>query len=143
MSLTFRNFDDIMYDRFDRNFLNPLFPLPLPLYKRKLSTSFNIDMVETDNNYIIHADLPGLNKDDISISIENSQLIIVADRVINKEKNEDNYHYTERHHGTFSRYISLPENVNTDSLKATYVNGVLEINLNKVGSTGKQIFKID
>jgi HSP20 family protein len=141
MSLTFRNFDDIMYDRFDKNFFSPLFPLSI--YNKKLFTSFNIDMLENDNNYIIHADLPGLNKDDISISIENNQLIIVGNRVINKEKNEDNYHYTERQHGTFSRYISLPENVNTDSLKATYVNGVLEINLNKIGSTGKQIFKIE
>jgi HSP20 family protein len=141
----FQNFDDIFFNTpLNREIFKSPFYLPVPRFNRKITPSFDIDMVESESSYSIHADIPGVNKEDINVSIDGGYLTISAERSSKTEKSEDcQYHFSERSHGTFTRNFPLPDNVNSESLRAKYENGVLEITLNKIGKSTRQVFKID
>jgi HSP20 family protein len=144
MALTpLRRFDDLLTFGLDRELLKP-FSFP-SRYSRKFSPSFDIDMVENESNYVIHADIPGVTKEDINLSIEGGLLTITAERKINKENTDEasHYHFLERSRGTFTRSFSLPENASSECLRAKYENGVLEIVLNKTGKSNRHVFKIE
>jgi len=91
-----------------------------------------VDIVEEENAYRLHADLPGLAKDDIRISVENGVLTISGEKKAEKkEKKTGEYAYYERSYGSFSRAFRLPEHVDSEHINAAYVNGVLELTINK------------
>ena len=94
------------------------------------SGSFKTDIKETPEEYIVHAELPGVKKEDIKIDYNNNYLTISATRNNESEEKKDNYIRRERSYGSVSRgfYIS---NVNKDSIKAKFDNGVLNIELPK------------
>ncbi len=144
MALTpLRNFDDLLTFGLDRELMRP-FSFP-SRFSRKFSPSFDIDMIENESNYVIHADIPGVTKEDINVSIEGGLLTITAERNINRENTDEtiHYHFSERSRGTFTRSFTLPENANSECLRAKYENGVLEIVLNKAGKSNRQVFKIE
>lgn len=86
-----------------------------------------VDIQETDDAYRIHAELPGLTKDDIQITLENSVLRVSGERKFEKDVNKENYHRIERTYGTFSRSFALPTQVTSDKVEAKFDNGVLSI----------------
>ena len=94
------------------------------------SGSFKTDIKETPEEYIVHAELPGVKKEDIKVDYNNNYLTISATRNNESEEKKDNYIRRERSYGSVSRgfYIS---NVNKDSIKAKFDNGVLNIELPK------------
>ena len=94
------------------------------------SGSFKTDIKETPEEYIVHAELPGVKKEDIKIDYNNNYLTISATRNNESEEKKDHYIRRERSYGSVSRafYIS---NVNKDSIKAKFDNGVLNIELPK------------
>ena len=100
------------------------------LSKFNSSGSFKTDIKETPEEYIVHAELPGVKKEDIKIDYNNNYLTISATRNNESEEKKDNYIRRERSYGLVSRvfYIS---NVNKDSIKAKFDNGVLNIELPK------------
>ncbi|WP_195955444.1 Hsp20/alpha crystallin family protein, partial [Clostridium saudiense] len=100
------------------------------LSKFNSSGSFKTDIRETPEEYIVHAELPGVKKEDIKIDYNNNYLTISATRNNESEEKKDNYIRRERSYGSVSRgfYIS---NVNKDSIKAKFDNGVLNIELPK------------
>ena len=100
------------------------------LSKFNSSGSFKTDIKETPEEYIVHAELPGVKKEDIKIDYNNNYLTISATRNNESEEKKDNYIRRERSYGSVSRgfYIS---NVNKDSIKAKFDNGVLNIELPK------------
>ena len=91
-----------------------------------------VDITESDTGYRIAADLPGLSKEDIHVSVENDVLTISGEKKREEEKHEKGryYHY-ERSFGKFSRSFTLPANVDSANIEAKFANGVLEINLKK------------
>lgn len=89
------------------------------------------DIFEDDNNVVISLDIPGMSRDAIHVSVENNVLTVKGDRLLEKEDRKKNYHRVERAFGSFSRAFSLPNTVNAEEIKASYVNGVLEISLSK------------
>ncbi|MBN2035602.1 MAG: Hsp20/alpha crystallin family protein [Chitinispirillaceae bacterium] len=92
----------------------------------------HVDITESDTGFKISADLPGLSKDEIKVSVENDVLSISGEKKQETEKREkDRYYHYERSFGQFSRSFSLPSNVDSKHIEATYTNGVLEINLRK------------
>ena len=91
----------------------------------------DLDLAETDNEYIVKADLPGLKQDEIKISIRDDVLTIKGERKSEKEEKGKNYHRVERSYGAFARSIELPAKVQGDKIKASYKEGVLEIVLPK------------
>jgi HSP20 family protein len=103
-------------------------------YDRQLSTGTwpKVDIVEGDNEYTLRADLPGMAKDDIKVTVENGVLSITGEKKEEKqEKKKEQYSYFERSYGSFSRSFNLPEHVDAKNIDARYRNGVLELKLKK------------
>lgn len=90
-----------------------------------------IDISETDNQFLITAELPGMSKDDIDISLDNGRLSISGERKFEKEEEGKKFHRVETRYGSFNRSFQLPDNIDEESIKATYENGLLNISLDK------------
>lgn len=98
------------------------------------------DLVETDDTYRIHLDVPGMSKEDISINLQNNTLTVSGTRSSERRDEGEEYVRVERAMGNFHRTFTLPETVDADNIEATYDNGVLNIHVPKTeGSTRKQI----
>ena len=90
-----------------------------------------MDIREEDNRYVLEADIPGVAREDLDITLEDSVLTIKGERTVNNEENRESYRRKERMHGSFVRQFSLPDTVNTEAISAVITNGVLEIGIPK------------
>jgi HSP20 family protein len=90
-----------------------------------------VDIYETDAEIVVQAELPGMDRKDISLNLENNVLTIRGDRQFRKETKEDNYHRIERSYGGFTRSFSIPTTVDEEKIRADYKDGVLRIALPK------------
>ena len=88
-----------------------------------------VDIQETADAYLFHAELPGLTKEDIRITLENNVLRVSGERKLEKDAKKENYHRVERRHGTFSRSFTLPNTVDASRISAAYKDGILTIRL--------------
>jgi HSP20 family protein len=126
-SESIRTRDSIFDDLF-----NELYSLPTSfLSKSGMDLSPRIDISETDNEYKIEAELPGINQKEIDVKIDNNILTIKGKKEDIKEEKEKNYHLRERYYGAFQRSISLPNNIEPEKIKASFENGVLNISVPK------------
>ena len=91
---------------------------------------------------IIKAEMPGLTKDEIDITIDGNTLTIKSEKKKEEEVKEEDYYRCERTYGAFSRSIDLPVAVQTDKVNASFKNGVLEIRLPKTEEARKNIVKV-
>lgn len=98
-------------------------------------SGFNVDIREEDSTIILEADIPGLKKEDIDVSIENGVLSISCQRNKETDNKKDGYHLRERFCGKSVRQFSVPSNVDEKSIVASYVDGVLKITLQKTKET--------
>jgi len=99
-----------------------------------------IDVYDSKDNLLIKADLPGLSKDEIEVSIQDNNLLLKGEKKKDKEINEENYFKTERFYGSFFRTIPLPSAVDSANVDAKYEDGVLTLTLpKKEESKPKQI----
>jgi len=89
------------------------------------------DVYETKDNLFVKAEVPGLTEKDIIVTIENNVLTIQGERKIEEEKEEKGYFRMERAYGKFLRAFTLPPNILTEKVFATYNNGVLELTIPK------------
>jgi HSP20 family protein len=89
----------------------------------------NIEVFQRDSDFVVRAELPGLNKDDVQVEINNDMLTISGERQQEREENRGGVYHSERSYGTFYRSIPLPEGVIPESAQATFKDGVLEITL--------------
>jgi len=101
------------------------------------------DVRETDDSLIVAMDLPGINKEDVDISVTESDLRVVAERKSEKEIDEKDYHKRERTFTRFERMVKLPVAVRGDEARARLNNGVLEITLPKEVVTTKKRISIE
>lgn len=91
----------------------------------------SIDISETEDQFLISAELPGMNKEDININLENNRLSISGERTIEKEEQGKKFHRVETNYGSFERSFQLPDNVDEESISASYENGLLNISIKK------------
>ncbi len=91
----------------------------------------SVDVSEDKDSVIIKAEMPGMNKDDVKISIQDNLLTLKGEKKQEKEEKDKNYHRIERSYGSFCRSFQLPTSVKTDTIEASYKNGVLSITLPK------------
>ena len=126
-------FGNLLSDFFDDNFFTPFY---------KEVNAFKADIKETENEYLVEAELPGVKKEDISLEYKDNNLTISAkrDEFINEEK--DNYIRRERHYGNFSRAFYV-DNVNKDDILAKFENGELKIVLPKLQKTSPSSNRIE
>lgn len=96
-------------------------------------TSFrpSVDAYEDDNKYVIKASLPGIEKENININVEEKRITISGERKHSEEIKEENMYKSEILYGTFERTFTLAEEINVDDVKADFTNGLLKLELPK------------
>ena len=106
--------------------------------------AFKTDIRETDDSYILEADLPGFAKEDIHAEIKNGYLTIHAEHKSNNDEKDKNGNYIrrERSYGSFARSFDL-EGIKTDEIKATYKDGVLSLTLPKAEVKPDEVRKLE
>jgi HSP20 family protein len=95
------------------------------------SWSPSVDIFETEGEIVVKAELPGMDRKDITLHLENNVLTLRGERKFEKETKEENYHRIERSYGNFSRSFSIPATVDEENIRADYKDGVLKIILPK------------
>jgi HSP20 family protein len=90
-----------------------------------------MDLVETEGEFVLRADLPGLSQDDVKIELQDHVLTISGERKAEHEERKEGYYRVERSSGAFSRSLTLPEGVDANAVKASFDKGVLEVRIPK------------
>ena len=90
-----------------------------------------VDIEETEKDYVISAELPGLDKDKVKVTVEDGVLTLSGERDLERTVEGKTYHRIERSHGTFSRSFTLPEDSDAESVAAQFTNGVLAVRVTK------------
>lgn len=102
----------------------------------------SVDMYETEHEFVVKCDLPGVKKDDIDIDIAHNFLTISGEKCMEEKVEKSNYYRYESSYGKFSRNFELPEGLDIDKAKAHFEDGVLEIKLPKSEEAEKMSKKI-
>ena len=90
-----------------------------------------VDIEETESHYVIRAELPGLSKDKVKVTVEDGVLTLSGERDLERQVEGKTFHRIERLHGTFSRSFTLPEDSDAESVAAQFADGVLAIKVAK------------
>ena len=103
----------------------------------------NVDVIDRDDEIVVKAELPGIEKKDVDLTISNNYLTIKGSSSHEEKEERDDYYRCEISKGSYMRTVALPAEVSEDKTKATYKDGVLEIVMPKVEKSKKQNIKID
>ncbi|WP_457600983.1 Hsp20/alpha crystallin family protein [Hydrogenivirga sp.] len=114
-----REFDRLLEDAF-------------PVGEREQILAPPVDVYETDTEVVVKAEVPGVKKEDIDVTIKENAVHIRAERKEEKEEKTENVHRVERFYGVIERVVPLPTEVKPEEAKAEYKDGVLEIRIPKV-----------
>src|SRR5215467_8865241 len=88
-----------------------------------------VDVYEDEHNLVLKLEVPGINEEDLKVSLENSTLTVTGERKFEKDEKEENFHRIERRYGTFTRTFRLPSTVDSEKVEAGYDKGVLRVTL--------------
>ncbi len=102
-----------------------------PFFSSMITPSFKVDISEDDKAIYVSADMPGIVKEDVKVSMEDDVLCISAERKQEEEEKKKGYHRIERTWGSMSRSFTVGDNVDSENIDAAYDNGVLKITLPK------------
>lgn len=102
----------------------------------------SVDISETKNNFVVKAELPGLEAKDINVSISGDMLTIKGEKKKEEEEKDEHHHYVERYYGSFQRTFQLPSTVKTEKIDATFDKGVLKIKLPKKPEAKKKEIEV-
>ncbi len=91
----------------------------------------SVDIFDNKDKLVLEAELPGMKREDVELSIENNVLTLHGERKFEKKDENDNYHRVERSYGSFTRSFTLPQTVTSEDATANFENGVLRVELKK------------
>jgi len=131
--------DDFFRDMSPGFYIRPLHgePLPDPM-------QIKVDVRENDKAYTVHAEIPGVSKDDIQVSITGNEVLLRAEvKQHDAQTRDDKVLRSERYFGSITRSLQLPQEIDQAQAKARYDNGVLTLTLPKKQGSGSQQLKID
>jgi HSP20 family protein len=137
-------------ERMFEGWLEDFWSRPLPrlwrpdfLRLRQMSVDVPLlDVYEEKDDLVVKAEIPGLTKDEIDISIDGNVLTIKGEKKKHDEVKEENYYRCERTFGSFTRSLELPMNVKPDKVNAAFTDGVLEVRLPKAEEAKKNVIKV-
>jgi HSP20 family protein len=137
---------DRLFEDFDGGFWHAparrLFEYP-PFGRSELSiTTPAVDVAETDKEYEVTAELPGMDEKDIEVKVSNDVLVIRGEKHAEHEEKKKDYYFSERRYGSFERSFGLPSDVDADKIEAAFKKGVLKITLPKSAEAQKNEKKI-
>lgn len=98
----------------------------------KLDWSPSADISETDQEYVIRAELPAVKKEDVQVTFDDGMITIKGERKQQKEDKSEKYHRIESFYGSFERAFTLPENINADSIRCESKDGILTVHIPKM-----------
>ena len=90
-----------------------------------------VDIYEDEHSLVLKLEVPGMNEEDLNVSLENSTLTVSGERKFEKEEKEENFHRIERRYGSFTRTFRLPNTVDAEKVEAGYDKGILKVTLAK------------
>jgi HSP20 family protein len=90
-----------------------------------------MDLLETDEHFVLRADLPGLTESDVNIELEDNVLTVSGERKAEHESKGEGFYRVERSFGSFSRSLTLPQGIDPEAVTAGFENGVLEVRVPK------------
>jgi HSP20 family protein len=130
---------DRFFDEFLRGFGSPVSRVVAPN-----AVAPRMDYSETDEEITLRAEMPGLEENDIDVSLENGVLTIRGERSEEREEKDDEkgFHHVETYRGSFHRALTLPAEVQQDEVSATYKNGILTVTLPKVPAEEPEVRSI-
>lgn len=120
-------------DRMFERFIEPAGMLPAGFG----AWSPNVDVYDRENMLVVEAELPGVNKENVDVLVEDHTLTLRGEMKQEKEKKEEGFYRRERRYGQFMRSIPLPVDVKTDEAKASFHDGILEVCLPKAEEAAK------
>ncbi len=123
-----RDLDRLFDEFFNRTWIDFAWPEANGNYSKLPS----VDISETDSAYQIEVDLPGMDKENIELTVNDGVLKIKAQRQDQREEKGKYYHRFERAYGVFERTLSLPDDADQEKINATYKDGVLKIEVDKL-----------
>jgi HSP20 family protein len=131
-----------MMDEFFGRRLRPWWP---SLWSRAGENEFPapaLDVYEEKDDIIVKAELPGIDKDDVEVNISGSTLTLKGEKQKEQKVEEKNYYRSERSYGAFLRTVELPKDVQSNKVKASFKNGVLEVRLPKTEEAKTKEIKV-
>jgi HSP20 family protein len=102
-----------------------------------------VDVIDRDDEIVVRAEVPGVEKDDLNVSVSDNAVTIKGETNREEKEEKGDYYRCEISRGSFVRTVALPNYVDTDSVKATFKDGVLELTLRKVEKAKRRSIKID
>ena len=124
-------------DIFERFFEDQRFP---ELFGEESAWVPAFDIMETEKEYVVKAELPGINVKDLEVTLSDGILTVKGEKTQEKEENDENYHRVERSYGSFHRSFRIPEKILADKVDAAYKDGILKLTLPKAeASEAKKI----
>ncbi|MBU1189174.1 MAG: Hsp20/alpha crystallin family protein [Gammaproteobacteria bacterium] len=124
-----------MHDQLDRMFDRFLADFPTPFGNSgTLETMIlrpQLDIAESDKHYTVAVEVPGVNEDDIDITLEQNLLTISGEKKQESSKDENGFHKVERSYGSFQRVLNLPDDADSNDIKADVKKGVLKIRIGR------------
>jgi HSP20 family protein len=120
--------EDVFSDLFDR-FFSDFFPVS----QRKSGNGFMpvVDFADKKDHYLVKAELPGVKKEDLKVSLNDGVLSLSGEIKGKSEQEDDSFYHSERHYGAFNRAIRLPVDVKSSKVEAILKDGLLEVKLPK------------
>ena len=142
----FEEMERMMENFFPRNFMHPTLwerpswaHLPKPFEGRMPK----VDVIDRDNEVLVRAELPGVNKDDIEVLLADNTVTIKGSTKAEHKEEKGEYFHREISQGSFSRTVTLPCDVDSDHSTAKFSDSILELTLPKVEKSRKKNIKID
>ena len=102
-----------------------------------------VDVYQTDDSYVLKAELPGLSKEEINIDVNDNTLTLKGEKKLEEKVEKENYVRVERTYGSFSRSFNLSDDVDTEHITANYKDGVLELTLPKKEESKPKEIKVE
>ena len=141
----FTDIDRVFDEYFNRNWLRslqPKFSRMNDLWGTFEMHSPNMDVIDRDKDILIRAELPGVEKKDIDISVTDNMITIKGESKYESKTKKDEYYSSEIKKGSFSRTVMLPTNIDSSKIKADLNNGLLEVAIPKTGKSKKVSVKV-
>ena len=132
VSRTQRSMNSFFND-FERSFFNDFY---------RTASSFKTDIIDNGSSYLLQAELPGYNKDEISLKLDENYLTIKAEKKVENEDTKDNFVRRERRFGSYSRSFDI-SGIDAEKITASYNNGILDVNLPKLVEEKREPRKIE
>ena len=102
-----------------------------------------VDIEEQKDKYVVHAEIPGMKKDEIEVEYRDSYLTIRGEKKFEHEEKKKDFHRIERSYGSFHRTFEIPEEINEEAIKGEYKNGILSISLPMSNPEKRKVKKIE